>query len=61
MKKLLLVVALLALIVSPVLVPQAEAAPVRHHRHAVTRHHRKLLRKRSVKRSARWHRGKLDT
>jgi Ni/Co efflux regulator RcnB len=59
MKKLLLVVALLALVVSPFIVTQADAAPTRDRHNAVTRHHRKQLRKHSVKRSARRHRSKV--
>ena len=57
MKKLLLIIALLALVVSPFMVPQVEAATTRHHR-LTTRHHRKQLRKHSVKRLGRRYRGK---
>jgi len=58
MKKLLLLVALLAFVVSPFIVPQAEAATTRHHRLTV-RHHRKQLRKHSVKRLGSRHHSKI--
>lgn len=58
MKKIVLVLALLALAVSPLMVPQAEAAATRHHR-LTTRHHRKQLRKHSVKRLGHKHHTKV--
>jgi hypothetical protein len=57
MKKALLLLALIAFALSPLMVTQAEAAPVKHR--LAVRHHRKLVRKHPVKRLARHHRAKV--
>jgi Ni/Co efflux regulator RcnB len=50
MKRIFLTLALLAVMLSPMMVSQANAAPVKHHR--LVKHHRKLVKKHSAKRLA---------
>lgn len=52
MKRIALILALLAFALSPLMVSQANAAPVKHH-HRMVKHHRKLVKKRAVKRLGR--------
>lgn len=46
MKRIVLILALLALALSPMMVSQANAAPAKHHR--LVKHHRKLVKKRAT-------------
>lgn len=54
MKRIAFVLTLLALVFSPLMVSQADAAPVKHH--AAAKHHRKLVKKHATKRLAKHHR-----